>query len=223
MPYRLTAEQQRRYADRGDAGRVLAELLRAQHLPTDSVVLALPRGGIPIAAPVADALHGQLDVLVVRKLGLPGQPELAMGAIAGVEDAVEIIRNETVLAAAEVPDDVFERVLNGELAALLEREAGYRQGRPAVAVEGRTAVLVDDGLATGSTMRAAVAAVRRRQPARIVVAVPVGSAAACAGLASAVDLLVCPLQPEHFRAVGQAYFDFEPTTEDEIAQVLGGG
>jgi putative phosphoribosyl transferase len=208
------------FADRGEAGRALAGLLTAYTGRGDVVVLGLPRGGVPVAAPVALALQAPLDVLVVRKLGLPGQPEVAMGAIAGVGDAVELVRNERVLSAVSVPDEDFEAVHERELRELRRRESAYREGRPAVPVRDRVVVLVDDGLATGSTMRAAVAAVRRQHPARLVVAVPVGSADSCAALRRDADEVVCGWTPEPFYAVGQGYRDFRATEDDEVTAAL---
>ena len=213
----------RRFADRRDAGRALAEVLRP-HLgehPERVLVLGLPRGGVVVAAEVAVAVHAPLDVLVVRKLGLPWQPELAMGAIAAVGDVVETVRTETVLAASRVGPEAFEEVRAEELAELRRREAAYRGNRPAVRVRDRSVVLVDDGLATGSTMRAAVAALRRQHPVRIVAAAPVGSPAACAGLAADVDDVVCLVAPPNFRAVGQGYADFAPTSDDEVREAMG--
>jgi predicted phosphoribosyltransferase len=210
----------RTFADRQDAGGALAILVR-EHVPaTDVVVLGLPRGGVPVAAPVAEALAAPLDVLVVRKLGLPAQPELAMGAVAGVEGEIEVVHNTRVLNSLHVPPEDFARVRDLEIDALQEREHRYRQGAPAVAVEGRTVVLVDDGLATGSTMRAAVAAVRRRRPRRIVVAVPVGASQTVESLAREVDLVLCPEQPPDFTAVGQSYDDFSATSDDEVQALL---
>jgi putative phosphoribosyl transferase len=213
----------RRFADRREAGRALAEALRP-HLgehPERAVVLGLPRGGVLVAAEVAAALSAPLDVLVVRKLGLPWQPELAMGAIAAVGDVVETVRTESVLTATRVSQEAFADVRADELAELRRREAAYRGNRPAAAVRDRCVVLVDDGLATGSTMRAAVAAVRRQDPLRIVVAAPVGSPATCAALAAEVDDVVCLSAPPNFRAVGQAYADFAPTSDDEVRDALG--
>jgi putative phosphoribosyl transferase len=186
----------------------------------DAVVLGLPRGGVVVAAEVAAALSVPLDVLVVRKLGLPSQPELAMGAIAAVGDAVETVRVESVLAAAQIGPEAFAEVREAELAELRRRIAVYRGDRPAVALAGRTVVLVDDGLATGSTVRAAAASVRRSRPARIVVAVPVGSAAACAAVRREVDVLVCLATPDSFRAVGQAYENFDSTPDEEVCAAL---
>jgi putative phosphoribosyl transferase len=216
--------QTTRFADRTEAGLALAAelvgVLVGGGAPlADVVVLALPRGGVPVAAPVADALSAPLDVLVVRKLGLPAQPELAMGAIAGVEDTIEVVRNQRVLEMAAVAPEVFDAVLTREVAELREREQRYRPGRP-LTVMGRTVVLVDDGLATGSTMLAAVAALRRRSPAAVVAAVPVGAPATCTGLQQQVDRLVCLLRPDDFWAVGQVYDDFAPTAEDEVRRLL---
>jgi predicted phosphoribosyltransferase len=213
----------RRFADRREAGRALAEELRP-HLgehPERVVVLGLPRGGVVVAAEVAAALSAPLDVLVVRKLGLPWQPELAMGAIAALGDVVETVRTESVLSATRVSQEAFGEVRAEELAELRRREAAYRGDRPAVEVRDRCVLLVDDGLATGSTMRAAVAAVRRQDPLRIVVAAPVGSPVTCAALAAEVDDVVCLSAPPSFRAVGQGYADFAPTSDDEVRDALG--
>ncbi len=215
----------RHFADRRDAGRALAQALaqRVTANGTDTLVLGLPRGGVVVAGEVAEVLGAPLDVLVVRKLGLPWQPELAMGAIAAVGDTVEIVRTDVVLAAARVSEEIFDEVRATELDELRRREAAYRGGRPAVAVAGKVVVVVDDGLATGSTMRAAVLALGRREPARIVVAVPVGSPVACAALARDVDDLVCLSAPGNFRAVGQAYGNFAPTSDDEVRAALTRG
>jgi predicted phosphoribosyltransferase len=211
----------RRFADRRAAGRALA--VRLSPRAADVVVLGLPRGGVVVAAEVAAVLGVPLDVLVVRKLGLPWQPELAMGAIAGVGDIVETVRVESVLAVADVAPTAFEEVRERELAELRRREATYRDGRPPVALTGRPVVLVDDGLATGATMRAAVLAVRRQSPLGITVAVPVGSPRACEALAADVDEVLCLLAPRSFQAVGQAYADFAATTDDEVRTALHGG
>ena len=171
-----------RFADRRAAGQALGERLSAEGGRSgDTVVLGLPRGGVLVAAGVAAALAAPLDVLVVRKLGLPWQPELAMGAIAAVGDAVETVRVSTVLAAAGVDPETFERVRQQEIGELRRRETAYRDGRPPVAVAGRSVIVVDDGLATGATMHAAVVAVRHQAPLDITAAVPVGSPSACAG------------------------------------------
>jgi putative phosphoribosyl transferase len=212
-----------RFADRRAAGQALGERLIAEGAPRgDTVVLGLPRGGVLVAAGVAAALAAPLDVLVVRKLGLPWQPELAMGAIAAVGDAVETVRVSTVLAAAGVDPETFERVRQHELGELRRRETVYRDGRPPVAVAGRSVIVVDDGLATGATMRAAVVAVRHQAPLNITAAVPVGSPSACSALAEVVDDLVCLSAPRGFRAVGQAYRDFTETSDAEVRAALAG-
>ena len=214
-----------RFADRAEAGRALAGPVAAALAArpgADPVVLGLPRGGVVVAAPVAAALGAPLDVLVVRKLGLPGRPELAMGAIAAVGDSVETVRTPEVADAMGVDAAAFAAVRDRELTELARRTAAYRTGRPPVPVRGRTVVLVDDGLATGSTMRAALAALRGQQPARIVVAVPVASPRVAAELAAEVDELVCLSAPAGFRAVGQAYADFSATADDAVRAALTG-
>jgi predicted phosphoribosyltransferase len=210
-----------RFADRRAAGDALGERLSTTHARrSDMVVLGLPRGGVVVAARVAARLAAPLDVLVVRKLGLPWHPELAMGAIAAVGDTIETVRVGSVLAAARVEPDTFEAVRQRELVELRRREAAYRDGRPPVAVAGRTVIVVDDGLATGATMRAAVFAVRRQAPRDLTVAVPVGSPSACSVLADVVDELVCLSAPQSFRAVGQAYVDFTETSDAEVRAAL---
>jgi putative phosphoribosyl transferase len=177
---------------------------------------------VVVAAEVAAALGAPLDVLVVRKLGLPGQPELAMGAIAAVGDAIETVRVDSVLITAGVDTASFEEVGRRELVELRRREAAYRDHRPPLSVTGRAVVLVDDGLATGATMHAAVVAVRAGSPISITVAIPVGSPRACDALEPLVDELVCLVAPSSFRAVGQAYGDFGQTTDDEVRSALRG-
>jgi putative phosphoribosyl transferase len=215
-----------RFPDHAAAGRALAAALVSpggdagpEWDPGNVVVLGLPRGGVPVAAPIALALGAPLDILVVRKLGVPDQPELAMGAIAGIEGVIEVIRNERVLRGAAISDEQFALVLAREAIALGEREAQLRPAPP-LPVAGHAVVLVDDGLATGSTMRAAVAALRRRSPSRVLVAVPVGAPSTCDGLRVVVDGLVCLRQPHEFRAVGEAYDDFDQTTDDEVRELL---
>src|SRR3954471_16281208 len=212
----------RPFADRRDAGRALgAELADQLGEGADVVVLGLPRGGVVVAAEVAAALGAALDVVPVRKLGLPWQPELAMGAIAAAGDAVEAVRTEQVLARVDVDPVSFEAVRQRELAELRRREQAYRGVRPPVPLTGRVVVVVGDGLAAGATMRAAVAAVRRSQPARVLVAVPVGSPHTCAELAPLVDEVTCLWSPAAFAAVGQGYADFSATTDDEVRAALG--
>jgi predicted phosphoribosyltransferase len=213
------------YADRRAAGRELARLLGA-YAGQDAIVLGLPRGGVPVAAEVARLLPGRLDVLVVRKLGLPGQSELAMGAIAGVGDRVEVVRNEQVLRGASVSAATFDEVFRRECAELRRREDAYRPVDARAPVTGRTVIVVDDGVATGSTMLAALAAVRAREPAWLVAAVPVAASDSVAALRAAADEVVCGRVPEPFYAVGQAYADFGQVTDDEVRRSFnarGGG
>jgi putative phosphoribosyl transferase len=209
-----------RYADRHDAGVALAGALAGYADRADVVVLGVPRGGVVVAAPVAASLGAPLDVLVVRKLGLPGRPELAMGAIANVAGEVAVVRNEDVLRRWSVPEDAAQAVLQAELAELRRREDVYRAGRAPVPVAGRTAILVDDGLATGASMRAAVAGVRSLAAAAVVVAVPVGASEPCLALRPWVDEIVCLWAPHPFRAVAQAYANFEPVSDEEVLRSL---
>jgi predicted phosphoribosyltransferase len=196
---------------------VLAGRLQRFAKRDDVAVLALPRGGVPIGHEVARALGAPLDVFVVRKLGLPGHPELAMGAIAsgGVR-----VMNEDVLESYPVSQAVIEAVARTERVELERRERAYRDGRSLVPIEGRTVILVDDGLATGSTMRAAILAVRRLHPARVVVAVPVGAWQTCQALREVADEVICVFTPEPFSAVGLWYADFSQTTDEEVRQLL---
>ncbi|WP_407062137.1 phosphoribosyltransferase [Blastococcus montanus] len=187
---------------------------------SDVVVLGLPRGGVVIGAEVAAALDAALDIVVVRKVGLPWHPELAMGAIAAVGDEIETVRQENVLDRAGVDAATFERVRAEEVSELRRRTAAYRGDRPPLALAGRRVVLVDDGLATGSTMRAAVAAVRHQEPAHLTVAVPVASPNACGQIAPDVEELLCLWAPEDFSAVGQGYADFRATEDDEVRAAL---
>ncbi|RZT15039.1 putative phosphoribosyltransferase [Kribbella sp. VKM Ac-2569] len=206
----------RPYPDRAAAGRVLADELGS--VGGSVLVLGLARGGVPVAAPVADVLDADLDVLIVRKLGLPGQPELAMGAIAGVGEELHVVRNEPI--AAEVDPETLEDVRRQEVRELRRREQAYRGDRPPIDVRDRVVILVDDGLATGATMRAAVEAVRRHRPARVIVAVPVGGIESCRRLSRVADQVVCAWIPQYFTAVGQAYRDFSPVSDDEVRRVL---
>ena len=208
---------QRRFADRAAAGAALADHLAALTIAGDPVVLALPRGGVPVGYEVAKALGAPLDVFVVRKLGLPGPPELAMGAIASGD--VRVL-NEELLRSYPVSPAALEAVIGAERQELARRERAYRDGRPLVAIAGRTVILVDDGLATGSTMRAAVLAVRRLGPARIVVAAPVGARDSCRERRGVADDVVCAQTPEPFIAVGLWYDDFSQTTDGEVRQLL---
>ena len=207
-----------RFADRHDAGALLAARLRRFVGRDDVVVLALPRGGVPVGYEVARALRAPLDVFVVRKLGLPGSPELAMGAIAS--GGVRVL-NDDVLALYPISPAAIDAVTKTERLELERRERAYRDGGPPVPIKGRIVILVDDGLATGSTMRAAVLAVRRLQPSRVVVAVPVGAPATCRALRTVADEVVCAFTPEPFGAVGLWYVDFSQTTDEEVRQLLG--
>jgi putative phosphoribosyl transferase len=210
-----------RFADRRAAGRALGERLRATSAGApDLLVLGLPRGGVIVAAAAAAALGAQLDVLVVRKLGLPGHPELAMGAVAAAGGSEETVRVAAVIASARVDEQMFAAVHRQEVTELRRREAAYRGNRPAASLAGRDVVLVDDGLATGATMRAAVLAARRQSPRRLTIAVPVGSPRVCASLATDADELICLSAPATFRSVGQGYVDFDQTSDDEVRAVL---
>jgi putative phosphoribosyl transferase len=205
------------YHDRREAGQILGAQVRAQMAGERSVVLALPRGGVPVGLEVARALEAPLDVFVVRKLGVPQQPELAMGAIA--PGGFELL-NHALIADLGIGTREIRAVVAHETAELAERERKYHAVRPAVDVRGRTVVLVDDGLATGFTMRAAIAANRERGAVRLIVAVPVGAIDTCDEIAREVDVLVCPLQPKSFQAVGYWYHDFAPTSDEEVRACL---
>ncbi len=204
------------FTDRAEAGRALAVEL-AQRPYVDPVVLGLPRGGVPVAAPVADALGAPLDVAVVRKLGAPGHPELAVGAVG--PGGVRVL-NDDVVRALGVDEAALEEVTTRELAEVERRERLFRGDRRAVALAGRTALLVDDGLATGATMLAAVRLAQVAGAGRVVVAVPVGAATSCRRLAQAADEVVCLHRPEPFAAVGRHYRDFDHTEDDEVRRLL---
>lgn len=206
-----------RYADRREAGRVLAARLQDYAGREDVVVLGLPRGGIPVGYEVAQALKAPLDVFVVRKLGLPGHPEYAIGAIAS--GGVRVL-NDDAIRQLRVPAAAVEAVARAEQVELERRERAYRGGTPGVPLEGRVVVLVDDGLATGSTMRAAVLAIRRQFPSQIVVAVPVGARETCRAMNEVADEVVCARMPEPFNAVGLWYEDFGQTTDEEVSRLL---
>jgi predicted phosphoribosyltransferase len=205
------------YRDRREAGRQLAAKLAAYAGRPDVIVLALPRGGVPVAYEVARALGAPLDIFLVRKLGLPGHEELAMGAVAS--GGIRVL-NEEVVRALRIPEEVIDEVAAEELEELERRERLYRGDRPPPDVRGRTVILIDDGLATGSTMRAAIAALRQQHPARIVVAVPVGAPETCAEFQDEADETICALTPDPFYAVGLWYGDFTQTTDAEVRDLL---
>lgn len=210
----------RPYADRTAAGAALAPELSAYAGRDDLVVLGLPRGGVPVAAVLAQRLAAPLDVLVVRKLGLPHRPEVAMGAIASVAGSLETVRNHDVLERAHVTDAEYDRALAAELVELHHREGLYRRNRQHLPLAGRVVLVIDDGLATGATMRVAAHAVRRQEPARIVLVAPVGPPDVCAALAGEADELICPWQPRDFTAVGAAYQVFDQTANEEVRRLL---
>jgi len=206
-----------RYRDRTEGGRFLAEQLQSYAGRPDVVVLALPRGGVPVGYEVAKEIRAPLDVFVVRKLGVPGHEELAMGAIAtgGV-----LVLDEGLLRTLGIDRAELERAVTREAQELERREQAYRDDRAPPDLEGKTVILVDDGLATGSTMHAAATAVRRQNPARIVVAVPVAAAETCDAFRDVVDEIVCGVTPRPFHAVGLWYDDFSQTSDDEVRELL---
>ena len=210
---------ERAFSNRAEAGRFLAEKLGNYAERDDVIVLGLPRGGVPVAYEVAQRLRVPLDVFIVRKLGVPGFEELAAGAIAS--GGVRVL-NEDVVRALPHADEIIESVTARETAELERREQSYRNGRPPPELRDRNVILVDDGLATGATMRAAVAALRRRGAAKIIVAVPVGAPETCRELEELVDETVCAIAPEFFQAVGQYYQDFSQTSDEEVRELLAG-
>ena len=210
----------RPFADRREAGKALAARLAAYRGQADVVVLALPRGGLPVAFEIAEALGAPLDIFLVRKLGMPGHAEYAIGAIAS--GGIRVLSDD-VIRWHGIPESQIEAIVRQELAELERREREYRQGRALTDLRGRTVILVDDGLATGSTMRAAVQAVRRHEPSRVVVAVPVGARETCAELTALADEIVCARMPEPFTAVGLWYRDFSQTTDEEVQLLLRTG
>ena len=207
----------KRFRDRREAGRLLAAKLTAYTDRPDILVLALPRGGVPVAYETARALQAPLDVFLVRKLGVPGHEELAMGAVA--TGGVRVL-NQDVVEPLHIPAQLIDDVTSRELEELIRRERLYRGGRCPPDAAGRTVILVDDGLATGATMRAAIQALRRQQPARVIVAVPTASPDTCEALKAEADEVICAMTPEPFFAVGHWYDDFTQTTDDEVRRLL---
>jgi predicted phosphoribosyltransferase len=209
--------EHRPYRDRREAGQILAAHVREQTTGAPTAVLALPRGGVPVGFEVARVLEAPLDVFVVRKLGVPGQEELAMGAIAS--GGVRVL-NPAVLRYLAEPERVLAASTKEEMRELVRREAEYREGRAPLALRGQTAILVDDGLATGASMRAAIAALRQHAVARIVVAVPVAAPEVCEEFEKEVDEFICFSKPGNFHSVGEFYDDFSQTTDEEVRDLL---
>lgn len=208
------------FRDRTEAGQRLADAL-AEYCTKDCVVLALPRGGVPVAAEIAASLGAPLDVLLVRKIGAPLQPELAVGAVVD-GGAPVIVRNEDVLLATGTTDEQFRRICERELAEIERRRRLYLHGRAPLDPRGRVAIVVDDGIATGATMRAALQATRKRAPKELVLAVPVAARDTLDDLQSEADRVVCLASPEPFGAVGYYYRDFSQVSDDEVMLVLSG-
>ena len=210
-------DHQHPFVDRRDAGRVLALRLAKYANRDDVIVLALPRGGVPVAYEVASALGAPMDVFLVRKLGTPGHRELAMGAIAS--GGVRVL-NDDVVRWYGIPEAAIDRVAREEEQELQRRECAYRDDLPAPDLANRTVILIDDGLATGSTMRAAAEAMRLHHPSRVVIAVPVGAPQTCSELAAVADEVICARMPEPFSAVGQWYLNFNQTDDEEVRDLL---
>lgn len=208
----------RDFTDRTEAGRVLARLLTDARLP-DPAVLALPRGGVPVGLEIARALRCPLDLVMVRKIGVPSQPELAAGAVVNGETP-EIVVNERIAAHARLDRAAIERLAEVQLAEIRHRRSLWLAGRAPVALAGRTAIVVDDGIATGATMRAALKATRRRGPARLVLAVPVAAPDTLDALRPLVDEVVCAMTPAFFGAVGAHYRAFDQVSDDAVAEML---
>jgi putative phosphoribosyl transferase len=205
------------FRDRTEAGKYLATKLLSYKDRPDVLVLALPRGGVPVAFEVAEALRVPLDIFLVRKLGVPGHEELAMGAIS--TGGVRVL-NEDTIDYLSIPEHIIDSIAAEELKELERRELAYRGNRPEPDVKGKTVILIDDGLATGSTIRAAAQALRQQQPARIVVAVPVSARETCDEYRIGVDEIICAVTPEPFLGVGMWYLDFSQTTDEEVRDLL---
>ena len=219
VAHRHASTRRTRFRNRAEAGRFLAHELERYAGRDDLVVLALPRGGVPVGSALAQALRAPLDLFVVRKLGVPGHEELAMGAIA---HGGLVILDQDLVRQLGIPEAAIRRVIAREQRELERREAAYRGDREPPSLEGKTLILVDDGLATGATMRAAALAGREQNPARVIVAVPVASPQTCEAFRGDVDEIVCALTPEPFYAVGVWYDDFSQTTDEEVRELLAG-
>ena len=207
----------RTFRDRREAGQVLAEALTAYHGRDDLLILGLARGGVPVGWEVAAALRAPLDVFLVRKLGVPQWQELAMGALAS---GGGLVLNDNLIRSLSISDEALRATIDRETEELNRREQAYRQGRPPADPKGRVAILVDDGIATGASMLAAVRAVRAADPAQVIVAVPVGPPSACNQLAGEADDVVCATMPPSFEAVGQVFEDFHQVTDEEVREIL---
>jgi putative phosphoribosyl transferase len=207
----------KRYTDRKEAGQVLAEFLRSYANKKDVIILALPRGGVPVAYEVSQTLNAPLDVFIVRKLGVPGHPELAMGAIASGDITVF---NEDILQQLHVSEKEIAAVIEREQRELIRREKAYRGNKPSPSLENKVVILIDDGIATGATMRAAIKALNQLAVKKLVVAVPVADISICEMIEILVDQFICPLQPEGLHAVGAWYDDFSQTEDEEVHALL---
>ena len=206
-----------RFVNRKEAGEILAEALSGYAGKSGTLVLALPRGGVPVAYEVAKALSAPLDLWLVRKLGVPGQEELAMGAIAGKNT---LVLNDDIIAALNISQPTIDSIIAREQAELERRNKHYRHGKPPPDVGGNTILIIDDGLATGATMRAAIASLRQAAAARVIAAVPVGAMSTCRKIGQEADELVCLHTPEPFYGVGQWYSDFSQTSDEEVLALL---
>lgn len=206
-----------KYQNRHEAGKILAKHLKKYSEKKDVIILALPRGGVPVGYEVAKALSVPLDVFIVRKLGVPFQEELAMGAIAS-HDA--LVLNDEIIQTLNISQSDIHKVMQSEKKELKRRENLYRGNRPALALQDKTVILIDDGIATGATMRAAILAIRTQNPQKIVMAVPVAAASTCEEMSPLVDELICPLMPTAFYAVGAWYENFSQTTDEEVSELL---
>lgn len=205
------------YANRQQAGQVLADLLRDYAVKENSIILALPRGGVPVAYEIATKLSLPMDIFIVRKLGVPGHEEYAMGAIAS---GGTVVFNEDVVYGLHISNTAINEVLQKEELELERRDKVYRGNKSPLQLTGKTVILVDDGIATGYTMRAAIAAVKQKNPVKLMVAVPVAARSTCAEMASLVDKIICPLQPANFYAVGLWYDDFSQTSDEEVIHLM---